>query len=632
MIVATAGHVDHGKTTLVRALTGIDTDRLAEEKLRGMSIDLGFAYADFGGVLPVGFVDVPGHERFVRNMLAGVAAVDFALLVVAADDGPMPQTREHLAILDLLGIKQGAVALTKIDRVTPARLAEAISEIAALLATGGLRDAPVFPVSAPRGTGLSVLRAHLVAAHNAWQARSSAGNFRLAVDRSFTIDGAGLVVTGAVLSGSARVGDQLVVSPQGTSVRVRGIHAHNRVMPWAVTGQRCALNLASIDLKRSDVTRGHWIVAPAAQAPTTRIDVRLSVLGSEPRALAHWTPVHLHIGAAAVSARVATLGVRAIAPGKSGLAQLVFDTPINAMHTDRFILRDQSAQRTIAGGIVLDPFGMTRGRSKPARQAQLAAMENPGLQDRLMALLDVEPAGVNLSRLAQAWNLTAAEMAALHCALPVKLVVTQEYVVALTWARWQALRQALLAALATWHATQPQSLGPTDTALALGFGACAVSVVMRAAIKSLQAEGSVVREGVSLRLPAHRAHLSGHDALLLQKISALLHASGLRPPIVGELAVSLDLELPQLLDFLKRASALGHLVQVAKNRVFLPATVAALVQLAHEIAAEAADGMFDAALYRDRSGIGRNLTIQVLEFLDRTGETRLAGNRRSMLT
>lgn len=249
-----------------------------------------------------------------------------------------------------------------------------------------------------------------------------------------------------------------------------------------------------------------------------------------------------------------------------------------------------------------------------------------------MALLDVEPAGVNLSRLAQAWNLTAAEMAALHCALPVKVVVTHEYVMALAWARWQALQQALLAALATWHAAQPQSLGPTDTALALQFGACAVSVVMRAAIKSLQAEGSVVRDGVSLRLPGHRAHLSGHDALLLQKISKLLHASGLRPPIVGELALSLDLELPLLLDFLNRVSALGHLVQVAKNRVFLPATVAALVQLAQEIAAEAADGMFDAALYRDRSGIGRNLTIQVLEFLDRTGETRLAGDRRSMLT
>ena len=631
MIVATAGHVDHGKTTLVQALTGVDTDRLVEEKRRGMTIDLGFAYADFGGALPIGFVDVPGHERFVRNMLAGVAAVDFALLVIAADDGPMPQTREHLAILDLLGLKQGAVALTKIDRVTPARLAEAKREISALLATGGLRDAPLFPVSAPSGAGLSILRAHLVAVNSAWRARSDAGNFRLAVDRSFTIDGAGLVVTGAVLSGRARVGDQLLVSPQGTSVRVRSIHAHNRVASMAVSGQRCALNLAGIDLKRSDVTRGNWIVAPAAQAPTTRIDVRLRVLGSEPRALAHWTPVRLHIGAAALSARVATLGARAIAPGTSGLAQLVIDTPISAVHADRFILRDQSALRTIAGGIVLDPFGATRGRSKPTRLAQLAAMERPTAADSLLALLEAEPAGVHLSRFAQAWNLTADETSALQSALPIKVVPGPDGALALALQRWEALRAALCAALADWHLAQAQSLGPSDIALARQLGARTLALPVRAAIKSLLEEGRVVREGVSLRLPGHRAQLGAQDAALLQQVSELLQAGGLRPPIVGELAATLNMALPLLLEFLKRASALGHLVPVAKNRFFLPTTIAALVQLAQTLAEESADGCFDAAGYRNRSGIGRNLTIQVLEFLDRSGVTRLAGDKRRML-
>ena len=631
MIVATAGHVDHGKTTLVQALTGVDTDRLVEEKRRGMTIDLGFAYADFGGALPIGFVDVPGHERFVRNMLAGVAAVDFALLVIAADDGPMPQTREHLAILDLLGLKQGAVALTKIDRVTPARLAEAKREISALLATGGLRDAPLFPVSAPSGAGLSILRAHLVAVNSAWRARSDAGNFRLAVDRSFTIDGAGLVVTGAVLSGRARVGDQLLVSPQGTSVRVRSIHAHNRVASMAVSGQRCALNLAGIDLKRSDVTRGNWIVAPAAQAPTTRIDVRLRVLGSEPRALAHWTPVRLHIGAAALSARVATLGARAIAPGTSGLAQLVIDTPISAVHADRFILRDQSALRTIAGGIVLDPFGATRGRSKPTRLAQLAAMERPTAADSLLALLEAEPAGVHLSRFAQAWNLTADETSALQSALPIKVVPGPDGALALALQQWEALRAALCAALADWHLAQAQSLGPSDIALARQLGARTLALPVRAAIKSLLEEGRVVREGVSLRLPGHRAQLGAQDAALLQQVSELLQAGGLRPPIVGELAATLNMALPLLLEFLKRASALGHLVPVAKNRFFLPTTIAALVQLAQTLAEESADGCFDAAGYRNRSGIGRNLTIQVLEFLDRSGVTRLAGDKRRML-
>ncbi len=328
MIVATAGHVDHGKTTLVKALTGTDTDRLAEEKRRGMSIDLGFAYADFGSASPIGFVDVPGHERFVRNMLAGVAAVDFALLVVAADDGPMPQTREHLAILDLLGIAQGAVAITKIDRVSAERLAEVRAEVTALLATSALRGAPMFPIAAPSGEGLTALREHLMAADRAWTGRSSQGNFRLAVDRCFTIDGAGLVVTGAVFSGTAHLGDHLLISPQGTPVRVRSIHAQNQTAVLASAGQRCALNLVGADLKRHEVHRGDWMVAPMAHAPTARLDVRLGVLGSESRALAHWTPVHLHIGASALSARVATLGDRSIGPGSTGLAQLVLDQPI----------------------------------------------------------------------------------------------------------------------------------------------------------------------------------------------------------------------------------------------------------------------------------------------------------------
>lgn len=630
MIVATAGHVDHGKTTLVKALTGADTDRLPEEKRRGMSIDLGFAYADFGGAQPIGFVDVPGHERFVRNMLAGVTAVDFALLVIAADDGPMPQTREHLAILDLLGLARGAIALTKIDRVTATRLAEVRCEIASLLAASRLQDAPVFPLSATGGEGVAVLRAHLAAQHAALQARAASGNFRLAVDRVFTIDGAGLVVTGAVLSGSARIGDSLLVSPQGTPVRIRSIHAQNHPAQVAQAGQRCALNLAGTDLRRSGVNRGDWIVAPAAHVPATRIDAMLRVLDSEARALAHWTPVHLHIGAAAVSARVATLDARAIAPGAQGLVQLVTETPINALRGDRFIVRDQSAQRTIGGGFVLDPFGPARGRSKPARLLQLAALKNPAPADSLMAMLATDSTGVDLTRFAQIWNLSDDESTALQASLPIKVVNADAGPIALTLIQWVALCETLRAALADWHANKMESLGPTDTALALAIGMRTVTPPLRAAIRSLVEQGSVVRDGVSLRLPAHRPRLPEHDATLLEKISTLLEAGGLRPPIVGELATALDLALPDLLDVLARLGALGHLVQVARNRYFLPATIAELGRLAQVLAAESADAMFDAAQYRDRSGIGRNLTIQVLEFLDRAGLTHLAGERRGL--
>ncbi|HYM31445.1 MAG TPA: selenocysteine-specific translation elongation factor, partial [Candidatus Cybelea sp.] len=371
MIVATAGHVDHGKTSLVRSLTGVDTDRLAEEKRRGMSIELGFAYADFAGAR-IGFVDVPGHERFVRNMLAGVAAIDFALLVIAADDGPMPQTREHVAILDLLGVKRGAVALTKIDRVAETRIAEVRGQIAGLLAPTGLANAPVFPVVATDETSIGALRQHLGIAENAADIKPADGYFRLAVDRAFVLPGIGLIATGAVFAGEARVGDRLTVSPLGKSVRLRSIRTQDRPSEIARAGDRAALNIAG-DVERAELQRGDWIVAPEVHAPADRIDVRLHVLPGEARALAHWTPVHVHLGAADVTGRVAVLEGRSIAPGTQGLAQLVLDQPAGALTHDRFVLRDQSALRTIAGGMVLDPFAPARGRSKPHRLAALAA-------------------------------------------------------------------------------------------------------------------------------------------------------------------------------------------------------------------------------------------------------------------
>lgn len=630
MIVATAGHVDHGKTSLIRALTGVDTDRLEEEKQRGMSIDLGFAYADFGGETPIGFVDVPGHERFVRNMLAGVAAIDFALLIVAADDGPMPQTAEHVAILDLLGVTQGAVALTKTDRVPEERVAQARAEIAALLAPTALRNAPVFPMATPTGQGVDLLREHLAAVHQRFETRRPNGNFRMAVDRCFTIAGSGLVVTGAVFSGTARIDDQVVVSPQGISARIRGIHALNKPASAAFAGQRCALNIAGADLKRIEIARGDWIVAPPAHAPTARIDVRISVCATEARPLQHWTPVHLHIGAAVVNARIAPLQGRAIAPGAIGLAQLVLDAPVGAVRGDRFILRDQSARRTIAGGIVFDPFGPARGRSRPERLVQLAAMELDAPENALSALLDAEPAGINLDRFSISWNLTPAEAQTLHEVQPIRMVAIGEGMLGIALHHWTALCNRICAVLQEWHAAQPESLGPASSALAVQLGLPIKSAVMHAAIKSLIEEQRIVREGLGLRMPEHRARLSDADQEFLAKISDVLQIAGIRPPIVGELAKMLEVDQPALISFLDRVATLGHLVRVAKNRFFLPATVAELVRIAARLAIESSDGSFDAASFRDRSGIGRNLTIEVLEFLDRSGVTRFAGGKRSL--
>ena len=343
MIVGTAGHIDHGKTSLVKALTGIDADRLKEEKARGITIDLGFAYkptADGGALgfayqaLPdgtvLGFVDVPGHEKLVRNMLAGATGIDHVLLVVAADDGPMPQTREHLAILDLLGLTRGAVVLTKSDLVPDARLAEVRAEIDALLQPTGLAGSPVFAVSNLTGAGMAALEQHLLLAQQAQAPAAADGLFRLAVDRCFSLAGIGTVVTGTAVSGRVAVGDRVLVSPRKLPVRVRGLHAQNRESQQGLAGQRLALNLAATGLEKSDIARGDWIVAEAAHAATRRIDARLRLLAGEARDLAHWTPVHLHLGACDVGARVVLLEGPALAPGGSALVQLELNREIAA--------------------------------------------------------------------------------------------------------------------------------------------------------------------------------------------------------------------------------------------------------------------------------------------------------------
>jgi len=294
MIVATAGHIDHGKTALVQALTGVDTDWLAEEKRRGMTIDLGFAYIDLSfahqevdGAGVLGFVDVPGHERFVRNMVAGVTGVDFALLVVAADDGLMPQTLEHVDIVDLVGLEHGAVALTKTDLVSGERAREVADEIAAHLATTSLAGAPIFPVSSRTGEGIDALRAHLHAQAKSVAARSGQGYFRLAIDRVFTLSGVGIVVTGAVFSGRVALGEQLLLSPSDIPVRVRGLRAQGREVAEAQAGVRAAVNIAGRGVETRGIRRGDWLVAGPAHAPTGKIDAHVRVVAGEERVLAH---------------------------------------------------------------------------------------------------------------------------------------------------------------------------------------------------------------------------------------------------------------------------------------------------------------------------------------------------------
>lgn len=632
MLVATAGHVDHGKTVLVKALTGVDTDRLPEEKARGLSIDLGFAYRTRPDGAVLGFVDVPGHERFIRNMLAGVAAIDHALLVVAADDGPMPQTREHLAILDLLGVETGTAVITKTDLVDAERVAAVAERIGGLAAGTGLEGAPVLPVSALTGAGMEALRTRLDAlaaggsGGGAAAAVETGNRFRLAVDRSFSVHGAGLIATGAVFSGEVAVGDRLVLAPAGAEVRVRGIHAQSRPAERGVRGERCALNLAGAGLHRADVRRGDWLTGEPPPAASRRFDAELRVLASEERPLAHWTPVHVHAGAAALTGRVALLEGRSIAPGARALVQVVVDQPFAGVRGDRFILRDQSARRTLAGGAVLDPDGAARGRARPERLAFLRGMAARTPDAALERLLAESVDGVRLDRFADAWNLGPAEAEALWTRLGVEEVALARARTGFARAAWRALGEELLAAVRRAHADAPERVGPDEAELARAVRPA--RAVAAAAVAALVREGRLAREGRFLRAPEHEPRLSPREAALWSRVAPRLAEDAVQPPVVTELAASLGVEKELLARFLGRSAARGLLVRVAPNRFFHPGAVRRLAEVAERLSSASAEGRFDAKTFRDESGIGRNLAIQVLEYFDEAGLTRRIGDER----
>ncbi|HEX5677293.1 MAG TPA: selenocysteine-specific translation elongation factor, partial [Alcanivorax sp.] len=569
MIVATAGHIDHGKTALVRALTQIDTDRLKEEKQRGLSIDLGFAYADVGAGLPLGFVDVPGHERFIRNMLAGVAGVDFALLVVAADDGLMPQTLEHLAILDLLGLAQGAVALTKTDRATPDRVRALGDDIRALLAPTSLADAAIYPVSAATGDGIPALQRHLTQRARAQAWPPPRGGFRFTVDRSFTLKGSGCVVTGTALAGALRTGESVIVSPEGITARARSLHVHNAPADAVVAGQRCAINLAG-PVHHESIRRGDWLVAPHLHHPTERLDVTLRLLAAETRKLKHWAPVQLYLGAAVRNGRVALLERTSLAPGEQGLAQLVLDQPVQAAAGDRFVLRDPAAQRTLAGGRVIDPFGPARGRASERRRQLLSRLNRDDTPEAsLSAWLDSEPAGVNLDRFRVSFNLDTKALAQCVGSQAIIQIPTDRGRLGLRTDRVETLNRQLVDGLDAWHRERPDSLGLTEPELARQAGWRLVPELRRALLTHLLKRGALVRSGFHFHRPGHLPTLDSGDQAALDATTDILNQAGLRPPILGELADRLGQDKADCQRFLERMQSLGLLVRVAANRYFL---------------------------------------------------------------
>ncbi|MCE8053078.1 selenocysteine-specific translation elongation factor [Halomonas desiderata] len=632
MIVGTAGHVDHGKTALIRQLTGIDTDRLKEEKARGLTIEPGFAYPEVAEGVELGFVDVPGHVRFLHHMVAGSAGVDTVLLVVAADDGVMPQTVEHLQILSLLGLDRGLVALTKVDRVDAARRRQVREEIAALLADTPLAEAPLHEVSSTSGEGVDALRERLWAMAAMQRDTAVRGHFRFVVDRVFTKRGAGVVVTGTALAGQVNEGDTLRLALGGHKARVRGLRRQHRESDRAHQGDRVALNLAGADIDRDLIRRGDWLVAEALDAPPLRrLDVALRLLDSAP-GVKHWTPVQVHLGVGRYSGRLSLLEGQHLAPGESMLGQLVLEEPVHACLGDRCVIRDPAAGITLGGATVLEGDPPRRGQRRPERLAWLAALARCAdstpldLAPALEAGLRLQPAGIDLDALARNANLEPAALVDAVAALGGVTLPSRGQLRAFSAEAIAALEARLLDSVAANHEREPSMLGTERGRLTRQAAPQLPETTGRQLIERLVATGKLVAHGPFVAQPGHHASLSEADEALWQRLAPRIVAARFQPPRVRDLAASESLDEGRIREALNACARLGRLYQVRRDHFYPAATVAEMAAIVQALERE--HGRIRAAAFRDRVGTGRKLAIHILEFFDKVGYTRRIGDER----
>lgn len=626
MIVGTAGHIDHGKTSLLQALTGQSGDRRPQERERGMTIDLGYLYAELEpGAGLTGFIDVPGHEKFTHNMLAGAQGIDRVLLVVAADDGVMPQTREHLAIVELLGIPRALVAITKCDRVEAGRVEEVQRQVLDLLEAGPFAEAPVVIVSSVSGQGVDELRELLLQTQREVLERSREGGFRLAIDRAFSVAGAGIVVTGTALSGEVSVGDKLTLGPSGKSVKVRGLHAQNQAAEQAFAGQRVALNLSGERLELAQIHRGQWLLPEWLHAPTQRVDIEFQLLPGE-RTFEHFHPVHVHLGTQDVIARVALLEGSRLSAGERMFAQLLINAPVHAVKGDRMILRDSSAQRTLGGGRVLDPFAPARQRRSPERLTQLQALaDSESFEQVLPALLDHSAGGLGPQRLERQFNRPRASWS-----LPgnVRLIDTRQGPVLFNVQRWGQLKFTLLEQLAKFHELEPDQMGPDRDRLRRFSALPLERSTFASLLDELRDAGAITASGPWLHLPDHQVRLNAEDEILWQRLQPLFENGGFDPPWLRDVAKMLGEDDAVVRLLLRKLARLGLMHQVVRDLFLsdsqLRRMAAILLQLAKE------NPQIQVTTFRDALGLGRKRCIQFLEYFDRLGLTRRSGEARQI--
>lgn len=630
LIVGTAGHIDHGKSALVRALTGTDPDRLPEEKRRGITIDLGFADLELDD-LRIGFVDVPGHERFVKNMLAGAHGIDLLALVIAADEGVMPQTREHFDICRLLGVSNGLVVITKTDLVDEEMLALVEDDAHELIAGSFLEDAPLVSVSSRTGAGMDQLKSRLVELGKRVPPRSKDFTTRLPIDRAFSMKGFGAVVTGTLISGKITEGDELELLPLNVNVRVRGLQVHNKSVHDAHAGQRTAVNLAGIDT--AQIERG-MVLAPAGRLrPTQIVDAWIDVLPGAPRAVRSRSRVRFHIGATEVLGRVRVLGGSQIEPGSSGLAQLRLEAPVVAVYGDRFILRSYSPAETIAGGVIVDPFATKhRGREMDHALQLLRLL----MSDERAAKFEgfVRAAGLRGARLgdlaaATGWtNEALAEVKQHGSVIEVGgLYISQD--------SFDRLSTALVAELERHHKREPLARGMLRETLREKVFTHSAPELFNGVLARLEGAGKVVSEKDIVRSSGHSVGLSDQDVELSKRIEQIYLAAGVEAPSLDDAMTKANVPAAQRAQARKLLQLLlddRKLVRI-QGEMFMHSQV--IEDLKTKLLTYASqhepDRLTDVPAFKDLAGVSRKYAIPLLEFFDREQVTRRAGDKRLIL-
>ena len=629
VIMGTAGHIDHGKTTLVKALTGIDTDRLAEEKERGITIELGFAHLDLGQGDRLGVVDVPGHEKFVKNMVAGAAGVDFVTLVIAADEGIMPQTREHLEICQLLGVATGVVALTKIDMVDEEWLEMVVEEVGDYLEPTFLGGAPIVPVSAQTGDGLDDLKDAVRALLADFTPRRRSDLFRIPVDRVFTMKGHGTVVTGTMISGSVSVGDDVLLYPKGTPSKVRGLQSHGETVETAHAGRRTAVNLHGLEV--DDIRRGDVVARPDTLFPSDVWDIELTVLESSHIPLKHRREIHFHHGAREVLARIHLLDRDELKPGETCVCQARFTEPLAGVYGDRIVLRSFSPLRAFAGGRVIGPVGHAIKRfSNDVERLKALTAETP----EAVAAAQLElagPTGVSFNELLTMTNL---ETKGLEKTLNVlggqqKAVLfdkeTRRYA---GGELAHALNEGLLEFLDAFHKKDSMKPGVQRGELASSWGRELPPKLFHFILERLIKKGDVVAEQETLRLKGHKVSLASDQEKVRAAILAAYKAGGLTPPNLKDVLEPLGMDFKQAGAVFRLLQDQGLLFRVKDDMYY---HVPALDDIEARIR-----GFFEsnqemsAPDFKELTGLSRKYLIPVLEHFDKEKLTVRVGDVRHL--